>query len=88
MPHTKKTAPGASDTQGACKTMRSDFASQQDFTPEAAATGWQMGFHALVKAQVLLARCDFMAALCALRESHKATGAAIDSLTAYLDKGG
>jgi len=67
--------------------MHHDFAASQDFTPEAAASAWQIGFQAFVKAQVYMARCDFVAALCALRECHKAIGAAIDSLAAYLGKG-
>jgi len=64
------------------------FASQQDFTPEEAVSAWQFGFRALGNAQIFLARCDFVAVLCALRVSHKATGASIDSLSAYLGKGG
>lgn len=88
MTQTKKTAPSVSDTQGACKTIHSDFASQQDFTPEAAASALQVAFQACIKAQVCMARCDFVAVLCALRESHKASGAAIDSLAVYLGNGG
>jgi hypothetical protein len=85
---TKKTAPDVSDTQGAYKTMHDDFASQQDFTPEAAASTLEIAVLKLSLARAHLLRADLTASLIAANEALRATGAAIDSLVAFLGKGG
>ncbi len=98
MTSTKKNAPGAIDAQGQSNIDMSrfvpehppivarqrDLVAQQDFTPDAAATGLHATLHAVTRSLLCLTGGNPHASLIAAHTALKALQAAADSLAAIV----